>query len=207
MKDDQKPKDYELRYIEMEVRADGDEGERTLVGHAARFNRWSVDLGGFREKIAPGAFSSTIADDDVVGLFNHNPSQVIGRTSADTLELKETSRGLQATYHLPDTQLGRDLFTSVQRGDIIGQSFGFVTMADEWKHDEKGNKPSERTLTEVRLLDVSPVTYPAYPDTDVATRAYKSTSTGGEKVEFLSTEEQRDVDLEIETLKVDGGLG
>jgi phage head maturation protease len=68
----------------------------------------------------------------------------------------------------PDTQWARYLLTSIDRGDVDQMSFGFRTILDEW--EQKKNE-SIRTLKEVELVDVSPVTYPAYPDTSVALRS------------------------------------
>jgi HK97 family phage prohead protease len=144
------------------------EGRPVLVGHAAVFNAASVDLGGFREIVAPGAFAQSIAEDDVRALFNHEPDNILGRNRAGTLRLSEDARGLAFEIDLPDTQLARDLAVSIERGDISGNSFGFQTIEDRWQRADGGDL---RTLVRVRLFDVSPVTYPAYPQTDVALRS------------------------------------
>ena len=100
--------DFERRVagdLGIEQRADG-AGDK-LVGYAAVFNSPSQDLGGFREQIAPGAFSQAIAEGaDVRALWNHDNSQVLGRTSAGTLSLAEDDRGLRVEIDLPDTQAG-----------------------------------------------------------------------------------------------------
>lgn len=147
------------------------EGKPPMIrGHAAVFNALSSDLGGFREKIMPGAFRDTIANDDVVALFNHDANHVLGRRSAGTLTLSEDEQGLAIEIEPPDTQLGRDLVTSIRRGDVSGMSFGFrVAKNDQtW---ERSDPTPVRTLKKVQLLDVSPVTFPAYPQTDVAMRS------------------------------------
>lgn len=152
----------------LEKRDDAPAGR--LVGHAAVFNSLSEDLGGFRELIAPGAFASSIAKDDVRALFNHDPNFVLGRTSSGTLRLAEDMRGLAIEVDMPDTQTIRDLVTApVQRGDVSQMSFAFETVTDEWRKDTAGDWT--RTLVEVRLYDVSPVTFPAYPATDVSARS------------------------------------
>ena len=74
----------------------------------------------------------------------------------------------------PDSGAGRDLVTMIQRGDVNKMSFGFRTLKDVWERVDKGDgsKPEEiRTLLKVRLFDVSPVTFPAYPQTDIAARS------------------------------------
>ena len=118
----------------------------------------------------PGAFAESISTDDIVALFNHDVSAVLGRTRPGTLRLREDPQGLAYEVDVPDTQLARDLVTLIERGDIAGNSFRFQTLADEWERGENG-EPDIRTLVKVRLQDVSPVTFPAYPQTDVALRS------------------------------------
>lgn len=146
---------------------EADDGAMRLVGYAAVYDSWSGNLGGFREKIAPGAFKSAIErGDDVRALLNHDANYILGRTKSGTLKLEEDSKGLRIDVTLPDTQIARDLvWAPIQRGDIDQMSFGFQVIADEWNADRK-----ERTLKDVRLFDVSPVTYPAYEATEVYAR-------------------------------------
>ena len=160
----------ELRFTTddgLEVR-DAAEGGPTITGHAAVFNKWSEDLGGYREKISPGAFAKTIADGaDVRALFNHDPNFVLGRTKAGTLTLSEDKRGLRFEAHPPDTQTVRDLvLTPIRRGDVSQCSFSFRAIQEEWDAPDY----TERTLSECALFDVSPVTFPAYPQTDTQVR-------------------------------------
>lgn len=147
----------------LEVRSES----RTIAGYAAVFNS-VTDIGGqFREQIAPGAFKSSIGA-DVRALFDHDPANVLGRTKAGTLRINEDARGLAVEIDLPDTQLGRDLQASMARGDIDGMSFGFRVTDQEW--DEAGDTPL-RTIRGVELFEVSVVTFPAYPATEVALRS------------------------------------
>ena len=155
--------------IELETRKiDDNTEEKKLVGYAARFNKLSEDLGGFREKINPGAFADSIVSDDVRALFNHDKNYVLGRSSAGTLELSEDSKGLRMSCSPPDAQWARDLISSVNRGDISQMSFGFQTLDDKW---EKKDGNNIRTLAKCKLFDVSVVTFPAYPDTSVGLRS------------------------------------
>ena len=162
---------FDLTNLSIERRdGEGEDGEAVLRGHAAVFDSWSVDLGGFREKIASGAFKTAIKEDDVRALWNHNSDIVLGRTKSDTLSLSEDKDGLAIEINLPDTQLIRDMVIGpIERGDVDKMSFAFGTRKDSWEEfpDDPG-KLSERTLLDVSLSDVSPVTYPAYPETDVA---------------------------------------
>lgn len=140
-----------------------------IAGHAAKFDVLSEDLGGFRERIAPGAFAKSIGSSDIRALFNHDANIVLGRNKAGTLRLSEDSAGLAYEVDAPDTQLVRDMVLSpIARGDVNQCSFGFYTENDKWT---KVDGEWIRTLLECELLDVSPVTYPAYPQTEVAVRA------------------------------------
>lgn len=154
----------------LEVRARESEPTQ-LTGYAAVFNRDAVIAGLFRERIAPGAFETAIADDDVRALFNHDPNYVLGRTTAKTLTLDEDKTGLRYTVDPPDTQWARDLLVSVQRGDVTQSSFGFQVVREEWTNPENRTELPTRTILEARLFDVSPVTYPAYEETTVEARA------------------------------------
>lgn len=157
----------------LEVRSDG--AAQMLVGHAAVFNRDSeLIFGSFIERIAPGAFAESIAKpDDVRALINHDPNLILARNLSGTLQLKEDAQGLHVTIDPPKTSYAQDLLESTRRGDISQMSFGFETLADQWERGQNG-QPDIRTLLKVRLFDVSPVTFPAYPDTDVAVRGHES---------------------------------
>ena len=146
-----------------------DDGESRITGYAAIFNTLSENLGGFRELIRPGAFDSVLTN-DVRALFNHDPSLILGRTTAGTLSLDSDGTGLRYRIEPPDTQAARDLIKSIQRGDVTQSSFAFRVDDDRWEEDDDGRLI--RTIIAVkRLYDISPVTYPAYPDTTVASRA------------------------------------
>ena len=146
-----------------------EEGETlTAVGYAAVFDRLSQNLGGFVERIAPGAFRSTLKQADVRALFNHEADHLLGRSSTGTLRMMEDEQGLRYEIDLPNTSLGRDVAELLRRGDISGSSFGFRTISDEFTTTED-NYPL-RTLTEVALRDVGPVTFPAYTDTEASLR-------------------------------------
>lgn len=169
----QTPKDYELRVLVPELRLEQrDDEPARIVGHAAMFNALSEDLGGFREKIEPGAFRDSLKRDDVRALFNHSPDLVLGRNRAGTLRMTEDKLGLAIEVDPPDTQFARDLMVSMARGDVNQMSFGFITEKDAWDQSDKDN--IVRTLQQVRLFDVSIVTYPAYPQTDAAVRELRA---------------------------------
>lgn len=143
---------------------------RRLSGYAIVFNSLSVDLGGFREIIDPSAVDRTLTDAaDIRALVDHESSKVLGRTRAGTLSLRKDSTGLGFTIEPdPDISYARDIMKAVARGDVTGMSFAFRAISDEWNYDEK---VPVRTVTDMRMSEISVVTFPAYPDTDVAMRS------------------------------------
>jgi HK97 family phage prohead protease len=142
--------------------------EPRIIGYAAVFDQLSEDLGGFREKIRPGAFSGAILGSDVRALWQHDPNFVLGRTTNDTLLLREDDVGLRYEIVPPDVQWARDALVTMRRGDVDQSSFAFEALQDAW--EQQGGQ-LVRTLIEVELYDVSPVTYPAYPQTSAQVRA------------------------------------
>lgn len=168
-----------------------------LEGYAAKFDKLSDDLMGFKEKIKPGAFKATIKKDDIRALWDHDSKYVLGRNRAKTLELEEDDVGLRMRALPPDTQWAKDLMKSVDRGDISQMSFGFITLSDTW---EKKDGENIRILEKVSLFDVSVVTYPAYPDTSVAMRSWKIFSKGEptppeEKKEDMPTQSSKGLEV------------
>lgn len=150
--------------VTTEVRAAGD-GSWTLVGLAAVYESESEELAGFREVIKRGAFRRVLKQDglDVRCLFNHDQNIVLGRTPA-TLVLREDPRGLVYEVNVAPTTAGNDLRVLLERGDVTQSSFAFKVGAQEWSEAEDGTLI--RTITDFAdLLDVSPVTFPAYRET------------------------------------------
>lgn len=142
----------------------------TLVGYAAVFNS-PTDLGFFYEVVMPGAFDQSISQgQDVRALYNHDAAHVIGRRSAKTLRLSTDATGLKVEIDLPDTSTARDLMANIQSGNIDGMSFGFRVKQENWIADQKEKEGDLRQLVEVELIEVSAVTFPAYPDTTIAKR-------------------------------------
>jgi Escherichia/Staphylococcus phage prohead protease len=165
----------ERRFRKTEVRAKSD---GHIEGHASVFDQEYVlwDSASYRvvEVVKPGAFARALKEkQDVRALNNHDPSQLLGRTSAKTLSLEEDDQGLYFDCDPPDTQVGRDVRTLIQRGDISGCSFGFTVGKDTVTETNDGQKTiRRREINEIRdLFDVSTVTYPAYEGTDVAARS------------------------------------
>ncbi len=158
----------ELRTMNVAIRAAAKEDAFELNGTAVSYNVLSQDLGGFRERIAPGCFTRALASNpDVKMLFNHSANHVLGRTKNGTLQLFDTPAGLNFRCKLnPDSQAHRDLHASIKRGDISECSFAFKPDADgdtfEDVKDERGAWFIRRTVKAAQIFDCSVVTSPAY---------------------------------------------
>jgi len=146
----------------------------TAAGYAALFNVETNIAGLWRERFAPGAFTRSLANIDVVALHSHDIGRVVGRTGADTLTLREDDKGVAFENELPNTSDGRDLSVSIERGDIPGMSFGFISQKEEW--DETVDPPL-RTITEANLYEITYTCAPAYPDTTVGMRSLEHART------------------------------
>lgn len=155
-----------------------EEGKTVIVGYAAVFYR-AGDPGTeyelwekVRERIARGAFDRALADrHDARGLFNHDPNIVLGRVGAGTVRLSVDDVGLRYEIDAPDTQSGKDVVAMLRRGDVVGSSFAFIVRGDSWQRD-RDTGDEIRTIQDVDLLDVSPVTYPAYESTSAGVRRH-----------------------------------
>ena len=157
---------------DIEVRSTENDEQPEIRGYAAVFKRSSDPLmgGAFTEVIADGAFDDVL-NDDVRALFNHDQNFVLGRRAAGTLTLTVDERGLEYVIKPPATRTVQDMvLTPIQRGDVTQSSFGFFVAEDDW--EERSNGAIVRTIVKVgQLLDVSPVTYPAYRDTEAVLRS------------------------------------
>jgi len=156
-----------------------DDGTQTITGYAAVFHR-AEDAGteyalmsDYVERIQPGAFDRALDEaQDVRALFNHDASMILGRASAGTLRMSVDATGLRYEVDVPDTTLGRDLATSIQRGDVTGSSFSF-SVPDKGAEIERSKDSglTVRNLVNLNLHDVGPVSFPAYAATSTALRS------------------------------------
>lgn len=161
-----------------EIRA-AESGQLRVEGYAAKFDT-ITDIGPFREKIHRDAFNEVLQD-DVRFLVNHE-GVPLARTSNGTLRMEVRSEGLWVSADLVDTQLGRDTYAMISRGDLSQMSFGFTIKPEHWRKDESG----VRVISKVaRLLDTSVVTYPAYATTTIEARAAMSAADADPETEAL----------------------
>lgn len=165
------------------IRADAaSEDRQQFAGHAAVFNSRTA-IGnpltwGFYEQVNAGAFAKTLKEGDARFLVDHDSSKLVARVSAGDLRLSEDDLGLVVDSDL-DTEVSyvRDLIRNVDKRRITGMSFGFQVVKDDWATEEvetnDGNSAEVeiRTIQEVKLFEVSAVTFPAYEETDAALRA------------------------------------
>lgn len=172
MDDDKEVRSYATGQLEVRMQ----ESKPTqIVGYAAVFNQLSQDIQGFREQIAPGAFAESIRTDNVYALWQHRADIPLASKDSSTLVLREDGIGLVAEITPPDTAWGRDAIEAVRSGLVKHFSFGFTVKSDSW--DFGNPKMPVRTLNQVQLYEISPVTFPAYPQTSASVRAQVTQNT------------------------------
>jgi HK97 family phage prohead protease len=177
----------------------------TIRGYAAVYNSDSEWMGGFYEQIATGAFDDVL-DNDTRAYFNHDENLLLGRVSSGTLRLGTDARGLYYEVDLPNTSYANDLVELMKRGDVNQSSFAFLIDSDRW--EERDGK-TYRIIEKVsRLLDVSPVAQPAYPDATSELMMRKDTpeSEGAEVEVQAEAEEMSDIEIfeyKLKLLKLD----
>lgn len=168
----------ERRFFTSEVRAlKPEEGATenkaiTIEGYAAKYNKRTTIGGWFDEEIMPGAFDDCL-EDDIRCLFNHNPNYILARTASKTLKVETDALGLKYSYVSPDRSYANDLCDSIASGDVSESSFAFRIAEEKWTMGDvaKGTLDLRQIVKFKKIYDVAPVTYPAYPDTEVASRS------------------------------------
>lgn len=166
-------RNYPMAGLEVRAASETDQTNRA-AGYAAVFNSLSHDLGGFREVIAPGAFTRSLADAssgalNIFALWAHNNAQPLGSTQSGKLVLNEDERGL--AFELDTRRFTPAQIDSLTDGELR-MSFGFIVRQDEWRKDNDGS--IIRTLIDVELPEISFVINPAYPDTCAAKRSLEN---------------------------------
>lgn len=160
------------------VRSEGDEDSRTVEGYALKFDSESKSLGFGRFKFREIIDKSALDDadlSDVIARTNHDNNFLLARTESKTLQLKIDDVGLHYRFEAAKTTAGDDLLENLRRGDISKSSFAFELdeNGSEWENREDDDKVPLRRITKFsKIVDVSPVVNPAYPDTSVAKRSF-----------------------------------
>lgn len=156
------------------TRADGEGMPKEIGGIAAVVNS-ATDLGYFEEVILPGAFDYALSKEyDIRCLFNHEAELILGRTKANTCKVFVNADGNLEYTWVPDYEnpTHMSVVRSIMRGDITQSSFAFTIKEQMWSDSEKYGQMGKRTIRVIEdLYDVSPVTYPAYADTEADARS------------------------------------
>lgn len=167
----------ERRFLTVTQRAAGDVENPTIEGDAAVFNQETVIGPWFRETIVPGAFKRVLSEKpDVIGAYNHDWNEVLGRTTAETLFLEETKTALHYVIDInPADTEAMNVYHKVKRGDVSQASFTFTVRAEEWIRSANDNELPLRIIKEVdQLYDVGPCTFGAYPEASANARSKAS---------------------------------
>lgn len=158
----------QMRTASTEFATRDDNGALAIEGYFAVFNSNYEIAPGLSESIAPGAFDNTLSG-DIRALINHDTTLVLGRTKANTLQLRTDNHGLWGHIDInPNDTDAMNLYNRVQRGDVDQCSFGFDIISEETDFREDGS--IHWTIKEVELYEVSPCTFPAYEETNIAAR-------------------------------------
>lgn len=164
----------ERRILTVEMHAAGDESNPIIAGDAAVFNQETTIGTWFREMIKPGAFTRVLSEKpDVVAAYNHDWNFILGRTTAGTLRLKETSQSLRYEADInPKDPQAMSVYEKVKRGDVTQASFAFTVRTEEWtKPVEKGQLALRSVIEVDQLYDVGPVAFGAYPQASAQARS------------------------------------
>lgn len=196
-------KNIEVRSFNVEFRNDPE--NRHIEGYGSVFNKRSVDLGGFTEIIATGAFDGVIEESDVKAYLDHNPDRGMlarSRNGEGSLTLSVDEEGLKYAFDAPKTALGDEVIEGLVRGDYSQSSFAFTVADEVWSKEEDGTYL--RTITKInRLYDVSIVADPAYPDTSVAVRSLDAFKENEARQEEVKTEETPVEEVPVEETQVE----
>lgn len=158
----------QVRSIASNFQTREDGNDLKIEGYFAVFNSNYDIADGMSESVAPGAFTNTISD-DIRALVNHETTLVLGRTSAHTLELREDEHGLWGSITInPKDSDAMNLYERVKRGDVSQCSFGFDIVREDSEFLDNGD--CHWTIREVKLYEVSCVTFPAYKETNISAR-------------------------------------
>lgn len=153
----------ERRFQTCELRAKDEAGKMIIEGYPIVYEQ-ETNLGYCREKIARGAATEALQFSNEFVLFNHNADIPLARRANGTLEVMEDDKGVFIRADLSKSVAGPGVYADIKSGLIDKMSFAFTTEADSWDEDL-------RTVEKfAELFDYSPVTYPAYKQTEIVAR-------------------------------------
>lgn len=163
--------DKRTSFLESQFRAAEQEEKFFLEGYFIRYNQETELFDGVYEEVDSRAVANSLVNNDVRCLFNHDTGVVLGRTGNNTLELKSDDKGLYGKVEINrNDSEAMAIYARIQRGDINACSFGFVPLKEDVEMREDGT--TKFTLREIDLFEVSCVTFPAYPQTEIAARTH-----------------------------------
>lgn len=175
---------------------------KVLKGIAIKYNVLSEPMyDQFYERINPRALDKTLKENDQVALWGHDSMYVLGRKSEGTLKLINKADGLHFEITPPSTTWANDLIESVKRKDIKQMSFGFNVVTDKWYADEDSKKKhglAIREIEELKLYEISLVTFPAYTQTSV-----RNNNIQGEYIPTPPKDDSHKLEASIRSRKLD----
>lgn len=163
--------------ISIEIRETGENNEKRSISGSIKYHTESQEMKDwwgdtFVEEIAKGAFDESLKNRNVVGLWSHDTSLVLGNTKSGTLRLENTDTELRFELDIPNTSVGNDAWELIKRGDVDGVSFGMRVTKDKWSSENRnGKKIYKRSILNAELYEISPVAFPAYPANEVNVRS------------------------------------
>jgi uncharacterized protein len=190
--------------VTLEIREASEENEKRTISGSIKYNTESAEMRDwwgdtFVEEIAEGAFDESLKVRDVVGLWSHDTSQVLGNTKSGTLRIENTKKELRFELDIPNTSVGNDAWELIKRGDVDGVSFGMKVTKDKWSsEDREGKKIYKRTILNAELYEISPVAFPAYPANEVSVRSLDEYREQQKKVS--NEYKKRKLSLELELM-------
>lgn len=194
----------------IEFRSFEEDGKKYIEGYALKFNQESKDLGGFIEIIESRSIDENTDMSDVVALFNHNMNYVLARKNneVDTLKIEVDEVGLKYRFEV-DNEISyiKDLHRNIEKKNITKSSFGFYLSNDgSGERWEKRDNKYYRHITHFKkIVDVSPVTNPAYDNTTSTVRNFEEIKRNldNEDIKEIQDELNKDYeyDLKFHSLK------
>lgn len=156
-------------FLESKFRADEQEDKLYLEGYFIKYNAETELYPSVFEEIDSQAVTNSLVNNDIRCLFNHDTGIVLGRTGNKTLELKSDEKGLYGKVEINrDDPEAMAIYARINRGDINACSFGFIPVREDIEMRDDGT--TKFIVREIDLFEVSCVTFPAYPQTEIAAR-------------------------------------